>query len=352
MAPSRPSHRFFCLGVPGKSDLGFPATNAEAIFSMLTGALGPPAARAVCLTGEGATKGAVVAELEAATEGPVRFYMMYFSGAANAKGLRLSDGYLDGGIVERHFDRINASAVLLVLEVSSGPRLDSDVIPKWVEAMAEARPGFRLAATRATRIGAGSEGAGRGRFAAALLAALDRAEGDLDFEGESYISDRRALEEARAELLRRFGVTHMPEQVGLFGDFPLARCQTKAQVGSGRIVGFAVGKGVSGIVRFATEERRGVPTRLHYELLDATDERLAEDELRVVPSVDHVVSSQRIRLSPDALAAHTVWGATLEVGGTVFVQFRISLLDSAGRAHDVKVYGHEYDALPRGSRSP
>lgn len=317
---------------------------------MLTGALGPPSIRAACLTGNEATKNAVVSALEAATSEPAPFYMVYFSGDASGKGLRVADGYVDGGAVNRHFERVTAPSVLFVLEVACGPRPDEDIVPRWVQALAEARPGFRLAATRATRIGGGVEGEGRGRFTAAFLSALATADGDIDFEGARFVSDRRAMEETRGGLVKRWGVTHLPTEMGTFGDFPLARCQAARPVGSAKVLGLAMGKGMSGVVRHLVEGRRGVPTRIRLAMLDATDERLGEEEVTIVPDEDRLLGRTRIRLPEGVLADHVVWGATLELGESVHVRLRVTLLDSRGHVLDQKSYGHEYTELPGGAR--
>lgn len=345
--PPPPSHRLVCLGVSGKSNQGSPEQSAEAVFSRLSGALGPSLSRAVCLTGQEATRRAVTDVLGGEPEVPARFSLVYFSGAANGRGLRVADGYVDGAWVTHQVEHTSAERVLLLLEICAGPRPDAELVPSWVERLASVNPGVGLAAARATRVGAGAEGAGLGRFAVAFLKALDTARGDMDVDGEPFISDRRALDEARAELKRRFGVTHLPEEHGVFGGFPLARCQVKGPIGSAEVLGVALGKAVSVVVRFCARGRAGVPTRLRVELLDATDELLVERVLVVVPTSERHVGRVRARIGREALLEHPVWGPTLELGEVVQVRIRVTLFDSAGRTLDRRVYAHEMGGLVR-----
>jgi hypothetical protein len=340
------------MGVPGTSDLGFPENNARDVFQLLTGALGPPEIRAACLVGGSATKKAVASALETAAKEPAPYYVVYFSGAASGRGIRVADGFVDGGLLGRHFEQIAAPSVLFILDVVVGAAPDADVAPAWARAMAEMRPGLRLAAGRATRIGAGAQGEGHARFTSAFLHALTTAEGDIDFAKSRFISDKQAFDEATRELEQRWGSTHLPVLSGMFGDFPLARCQARAPIGSGKILGFAVGKGVSGTVRYALDGRKGVPTVLKYALTDATDDTLGEGEVTVVADDDHHVGKVRIRLPTSLLADHTVWGPMLDMGQTVHLRFRLSLRDARGHVLQEKAFGHELHELPSRVRDP
>jgi len=331
MSPPRTSHRVLCVGAAGASDLGFQENNAKDVFRLLTGALGPPSIRAACLVGENATKKAITGALEVAAKEPDPFYVVYYSGSATSDGIRVADGFVDAAALGRHFTSVSAPSVLFVLDVVVGPSSDEDVAPAWARALAQTRPGLRLAAARGTRIGAGAEGQGHGRFTAALLAALDSAEGDIDFAGARFISDKRALEEAKRGLEKRWGATHLPLEFGPFGGFPLARCQAEALLGSAQILGIAVGKSVSGTIRYAIDGRKGLPTILHYALLDATDELIAEGQTTLIPEADHETGKARFALAAADLADHLVWGAMLEVGETVHVRYRITLRDTRNR---------------------
>lgn len=350
MAPPSASHRVVCLGVPGRSQLGCEETNARDVFRLFTGALGPPGTVATCLVGEDATKKAVKSAFEAASDENTPFFVVYFSGRASEKGLHVADGCIGSETLAGYFERVAAPSVLFVLDLVVGAVPDEEVVPKWVEAVARARQGLRVAAARATRIGVGTEGEGRARFTGALLEALQSSDGDLEFQGAKYISDMRALHESQAILRRRWHATHMPVQIGHFGDFPLARCQAVAGMGRGTILGVAAGTRLSATVRHSIEGRAHVPTVLHYALEDTSHEVLGEGEVIVIPDGPVFVGRQRIRLPARVLSEHTVWGPTLELGERVHVRWRISLRDARGRTLDRKVFGHEYAAPPKSSR--
>ncbi|MRG96813.1 hypothetical protein [Polyangium spumosum] len=350
MAPPSASHRVVCLGVPGKSQLGCEEINARDVFRLFSGALAPPGTVATCLVGNRATKKAVKDALDAACREKSPFFVVYFSGRASEKGLHVADGWLGADILARHFERIAAPSVLFVLDLVVGAVPDDEVVPQWVEAVARARKGMRIAAARATRIGAGAEGEGRARFTGALLEALQTADGDLEFQGAKYISDMRALDQSAGILQKRWHATFMPARMGAFGDFPLARCQADAGIGKGTVVGVASGARLSATVRYSLEGRAHVPTVLHYALEDTTHEVLGEGEVMLVPDREVFVGRTRVRLPARVLADHLVWGPTLELGERVHVRWRFSLRDARGRTLDRKVFGHEYAAPPKSSR--
>ena len=350
MAPPSASHRVVCLGVPGVSQLGCEETNARDVFRLFTGALAPPGTVASCLVGAEATKKAVNSALDAASRETTPFFVVYFSGRASEKGLHVADGCIGAETLARHFERVAAPSVLFVLDLVVGAVPDDEVVPKWVEAVARARKGLRVAAARATRIGAGAEGEGRARFTGALLEALQTSDGDLEFQGAKYISDMQALDQSEGILQRRWHATHLPVRLGAFGDFPLARCQAAAGVGKGSVLGVAAGTRLSATVRYSLEGRAHVPTVLHYALEDTSHEVLGEGEVVVIPDGQVFVGRQRIRLPSRVLADHTIWGPTLDLGERVHVRWRISLRDARGRTLDRKVFGHEYAALPQSSR--
>ncbi|MDC0749166.1 hypothetical protein [Polyangium mundeleinium] len=350
MAPPSASHRVVCLGVPGVSQLGCEETNARDVFRLFTGALGPPDTVATCLVGEDATKMAVNSAFDAASRESTPFFVVYFSGRASDKGLHVADGCIGAEALARHFERVSAPSVLFVLDLVVGAVPDEDVVPKWVEAVARARKGLRVAAARATRIGVGTEGEGRARFTGALLEAMQTSDGDLEFQGAKYISDMRALDQSQGILQRRWHATHVPVRIGTFGDFPLSRCQAAAGVGKGSILGVAAGTRLSATVRYSIEGRAHVPTTLHYALEDTSHEVLGEGDVVVIPDSNVHVGRQRIRLPSRVLADHIVWGPTLDLGERVHVRWRVSLRDARGRTLDRKVFGHEYAALPKSSR--
>lgn len=344
MAPRRSAHRVVCLGVPSASRLEYVEDNARAVHRVLSGALAPADTEATCLVGAGATKDAVTAALDRlrSSRGRPNYFFLYFAGKASAKGLHVADGCVSPDALLRTWNAGFASPTLVVLELVAGPAPDADLLPRWVEAWTKARECVRVAASRATRIGGAEKGAGLGRFTHALVDALETAEGDMDFDGARYISDKRALDEAGEILKRRWRVTHEPQRVGPFGDFPLARCQTSAPVGGGAVLGASAGANIALSVRYSLEGRKHLPTLLSYVLEDASGVAIAEGKAVIVPEEDRVSGRHRIRFPVRVLSDHEIWGPTLSVGERVHVRWRITLRDARGRTFDQKVYGHEY----------
>lgn len=344
------SHRLLCVGVPGVPDAATPEYNARGVFDLLTGALGPPGLRASLLLGAEATRAATLGALDEAAATPAAFQVLYFSGAADARGLRIADGFLDPDALRRYFDRVRAAHALLVLDAPPGANAQGAGLPGWVEELAQARPALGVVAARAAHVESPAQSAGHSPYTAALLLALQQAPGDIEIEGVQFVSDRTALTEATALLRQHWAEADPPLEVGSFGAIPLVRSQIEAPVGSAEILGLSCGSGLSAHVRHLLRGRRHLPTLLHYALVDPSDDILAEGNVRVTPAKDAEQGRTRIRVPRRTLREHTIWGPMLEVHQAVHLRWRITLRDTLGRLLAKKTYGHEYDRLPSGSR--
>jgi hypothetical protein len=110
------------------------------------------------------------------------------------------------------------------------------------------------------------------------------------------------------------------------------------------ILGLSRGKGLSARVRHALEGRRGIPTLLHYSLLDAVGGVLAQGVVTIEPDTDKYVDRTLVELPVKAVLEHDIWGAMLETGQVVAMRWRIELRDVSGDVLARKTYSCEYCA--------
>ena len=101
---------------------------------------------------------------------------------------------------------------------------------------------------------------------------------------------------------------------------------------------------MSARVRHELIGRRGIPTILHYGLLDADDEVLAEGSVEIWPDADAHVARTVIAVPMEAVQEHEVWGVLFEVGEVVVLRWRIELRDISGARLARKTFVCEYRA--------
>lgn len=326
MAPSRASHRIVCIGVSDVPSVTFPEKNARDLFCLFNGPLGPPSIEATCLLGAEASHAAVDGILKAVADAPPKFVMIYFSGVATTRGLKLADRVLPGRRLGEQLARMQGAGVVLVLDLlTTLPKDGVAQLPAWIDELAAELPHVRIAAARATAVGAGAEGHGHSRFTEAYLQALRASPGDLRRKGTLFVSDRRAFDSASMILRRRWGEGELPVEAGLFGGLPLLRSEAEAAVGNGQIVDLSAGPGSSLQVRFALHGRRSVPTVLHYFLVDTADEPLAEGSIEIAPDTDRHLGRTRFRVDPRLLPSRRRRGG---------LRFRVELRDGFGHVLD------------------
>ena len=111
-----------------------------------------------------------------------------------------------------------------------------------------------------------------------------------------------------------------------------------------RIISLSRGKGLSVRVRHELCGREGVTTVLHYILLDASSERLAEGAVEITPDADVHVGRTVVEVPMTAVQEHDIWGALLEIGEVVVLRWRIELRDASGVLLARKSFGCEYRA--------
>jgi hypothetical protein len=112
----------------------------------------------------------------------------------------------------------------------------------------------------------------------------------------------------------------------------------------GRIVSLSKGKGLSVRVRHELCGGEGVTTLLHYILLDASDEQLADGSVEITPDADVHVGRTLVEVPPTVVQEHDVWGVMLEIGEVVVLRWRIELRDASGVLLARKTFGCEYRA--------
>jgi hypothetical protein len=110
------------------------------------------------------------------------------------------------------------------------------------------------------------------------------------------------------------------------------------------ILGLSRGEGLSARVRHALEGRRGLPTLLHYSLLDAVDGVLAHRVVKIEADADKHVGRTVIEVPMRAVLEHDIWGSLLESGQVVVLRWRIELRDASSGVLARKTYSCEYCA--------
>ncbi|MBK9262554.1 MAG: hypothetical protein IPM54_22460 [Polyangiaceae bacterium] len=213
---------------------------------------------------------------------------------------------------------------------------DHALLPPWLREFAEDRPGLRVIAARATRIGAGVAGGGLSRFTSAFVTALEEAPGDMRVARTPFISDKLALTDARRVLGERWGVTHLPLDVGTFGGMPLTRSQKAAPIGEAAVEAVVPGSGFSAAITWRIEGRANMPTTLYYALEDAASRVVAEGATTVMAQDPLQKGKERVRFSPKVVkrAGHS----TQQRAGAL--KWRVSLMDARGRVLAERVVDH------------
>mgnify|MGYP000060595164 CR=1 FL=1 len=323
MTTSHLTHDIICIGSHEPQRHDFHAANARAVADLFAGGLGPTRAVVQCLAGPSVTVADVAAALDGADARAATNLVVYFSGSGGSAGFELADGVFTAELLTGYVGRSRADTVLLILDLAIGTALDEALLPDWLRTLATNRNGFRVAVARATRIGAGAEGEGLGRFTSALIAALESSSGDMRVDRQSYVSDKRAMEQAHEILEARWGLTGFPFELGASGDVPLTRSQASACVGRGSIVKVARGAGLSVSVNWEIEGRLNMPTTLRYELVRPDETVASEGRVTIVPKNPLQKGKTHLRISKRATSRR--------VPDVAQATWRVSLCDVRGR---------------------
>jgi hypothetical protein len=315
------THELVCVGTHDQHD--FHANNARAFHDLLTGGLGPQRILATNLSGPRVSVASVESALDAAVDRAAPNLIFYFSGHGNAAGLSVTNGAISPEMFERQFLRTSASSILVILDLAIGADPDRALLPDWLRRLVASRTGIRAAVARATRIGAGAENEGLGRFTAALISALDSAPSDLRFENTRFVSDKLVMEHARTNLTERWGLGNFPLEIGEFGDLPLARSQAFAPIGEASIGSITPGKGLSAAVNWSIQGRANMKTTLRCALVRQDGTQIAEASTMLVPANPLQKGKTRIRILKSAVRLVPMRA------GDVF--WKVSLLDIRGR---------------------
>ncbi|HRI68648.1 MAG TPA: hypothetical protein PK156_30680, partial [Polyangium sp.] len=297
MTSSNLTHDIVCVGSHEPLQHEFHAANARALADLFAGGLGPGSAVIECLVGPNVTVSDVWDLFDAAQARAATNLVVYFSGFGGSAGLQLADGVLEAEPLVRYFLRSPAENVLVILDLAIGTAPDDALLPDWLRTLATNRPGFRVAVARATRIGAGAAGEGLGRFTSALISVLESSSGDLRVDRRSFISDKRAMEQAHVVLEQRWGLTEFPFELGTFGDVALTRSQASVQIGQASIVKLTHGAGLSVSVNWVLEGRANMPTTLRYELVRPDGTVSTEGDVVLVPKNPLQKGKTHLRIS-------------------------------------------------------
>jgi hypothetical protein len=343
MASSHPSHHLVAIGMSAVPQLPFPAKNARDFFHVFTSALGPPNLKAACLIDRQASRAAVGGVFDEAVRAPPKYFVVYFSGAAGTRGLKLADGLLSPRVLGSYLGRVQSAAILLVLDVTTPfSNTGEPQFAAWIDSLPAELPHVRIAIARATAVADGDPGCGGSRFTTAYIRALHGSGGDMQRMGDAYVSDRRAFDAATEIMRRRWDERDLPVESGLFGGMPLVRSEAVGAVGAGRIKSLSEGQGLSLRVQHALDGRRHVPTVVHSLLVDASDEPLVERTATVVPDADKFVGRTLVRVGPQVLREHTIWGPLLDMGETLVLRWRVKLRNVFGHVLDQQVLEFAY----------
>lgn len=315
------SHELVCVGTHDQHD--FHASNAQAFHDVLTGGLGPSRILAACLSGPRVPVASVESALDSAVDRAAPNLVLYFSGQASPGGLRLTNGTIQAEMLQRHLLRSSAESILLILDLAIGADPDRALLPDWLRDLVASRRGIRAAVARSTRIGAGAENEGLGRFTAAAISALESAPGDLRFDNMRYISDKLAMEHARTNLAERWGLDNFPLEIGDLGDMPLTRSQTTNQIGEAAILSITPGKGLSASVAWSIDGRANMKTTLRYELVRQDGTPVTEASTVLVPANPLQKGKTRVRILKRVVRS--------KLTPTSPVCWKISLVDGRGR---------------------
>lgn len=339
MAATRPTHHLLCIGAHASSEQPFPAANARAIHRLFSGGLGPRRLSAECFDGPRATVAAIAAALDAAKSTTAKYFVFYYSGRFSQGGVRAADGRLDGALFRECLQNVPAKAAIVIFDVAVGAERDDATVPRWARALVEAKAGMRLAAARATRIGGAAQDAGLSRFTSAFVAAMQSSEGDVRFGGAKYVSDKRAIEQTRAILDARWGVTHQPVELGDFGDLPLVLSQSAKSIGAASIDNVEMGAGLSCAISYSVKNRMHVPTTLYWRVETLDGELLGESSTRIVPERSAESGRHRARL-PVKIMRPLVRGACPTT--IVPIRWRVGLSDVNNRVLDEFALDHAF----------
>ena len=334
----------------GGKRLSFAEQDATKVRDLLVSDLGPATpGTETLLIGPAATVRAVHGALAETTFQRPDILLFYFSGHGGSNGVALSDDVLLYKDLAEYVQLIGAARSMQILDVCSAASYLSFIKEAtfagaadlaWLEVLANSAPGNRLIFSTGADRSAGEAGPVRGgHFTEALLRALREGAGDLEAEGSHFISDRMAFLHARWIMRHDFKLAQLPVERGLRGDFPFAKSQAGAPVGSATILKALVqDHGLD--MLFWVDQRRGVPTVLKYSVINSVGGVIVENVLQFTPPASGEPYHGRIPFAQNTLLSDPTSYLQLKRHGRVDFSWALILEDGVhGHVLDEQVVG-------------
>jgi Caspase domain len=347
-------HFLLALGVnvaPNCRPLSYAQQDARRVHEMLTGSLGCVTNSELLLGGQ-ATRKEVVRRLRSPALAllPPEQLTVYFSGHGGPEGIALSDDiltYRDLGVLLRNIGSPHKTIVLDTCHAGSAMRLhDQPVVgfggeeldTAWVRALRWACPDLRVfAAVGPNDLSREDSSLQGGIFTCAWLQGLRTAPGDIEANGYYFISDAMSFCEADRIIAKRSAYEARPRLISRHpaGTLPLLCSQWQAPAGSASLLGCRIlpfRPAVS--VRFNTDERRHVATRVEWNAVASTGAVVAQGHETVVPHAESMVFDYRLHVEPAVFDHHPVLGHWLAIGLDIELTWNLCLRDDVGRCLD------------------
>ncbi len=328
---------------PNETPLRFAEKDASDIATVFSSAIGPVSG-VTPLLGIDADNNGIFSAFLAAAESPPEYLVFYFSGHGNDEGIALADGDLTYETLAAYIRYVEAPYTFVILDVcsaaSAAPFLKEAVVgglgtlkESWLAALASATPGTRLIfSTGANKSALEPVNLGNGLFTHFFLKALRESSGDLSWNNESWISDRRACVTARWHM-KVSGHAQIPLFFNLSGDFPLTISQDDNPVGFAHFSGTAISRH-SLDVSFRIASREGLKTTLRWELANGRGDVVASGRYTKTPMIDAAKYSGSIPCPHEKLRTDSFTRASNMISGLAPVTWTLQLFDEADNLLD------------------
>jgi hypothetical protein len=103
------------------------------------------------------------------------------------------------------------------------------------------------------------------------------------------------------------------------------------------------GPGLSIRIQHSLEGRHGMPTIVHFVLLDPSSQPLAEGKATFLPRSNAHMGQRTMRVPIEKLQTHPVWGALMDMGQPVCLRWKVEFRDHEGHVLTCRTFEDEYD---------
>lgn len=330
---------FKALVVGVNRDLQFAGKDARDLKRAVSGAAGFVSPRDVICLQEISVRELRAALLSLCVEHP-GFLLFFFSGHGTPTGIVLADGEMTFIELASWFQRIDAHAMLTILDschsggftevggIAAGRATVGGIDLDALEVLTNALPGNRIiCSVAADRLASEGGGIANGHLTSAVLVAMGLAAGDLDGRLGALISEQRLFDVTKKIMRNRGHQT--PVSRRLRGDFPVVRAQDQV-VGHAAIIGAGVVDG-GFQATFELVGRRGVRTTLVAQARNAAGVVLRTFRRVVMASENDDQDTFAYPVSPDDLYPDDTSAAWLGTSGGVPITWTLAVLDARRR---------------------